>query len=134
MAEAQSNMGENPHVCAYLRCGKAFETPVRLTDLSHKPSSETYYACPHCFSKVDNAEIVRSSSISSELEHLHDGGYGLTAGVGGSKKAGDVAQKELSKESTLNCPHHVGYLKTRPKNEVVPDGCFLCPKILQCMA
>jgi len=127
-------MGENLHVCSYLRCGKAFDTPLRLTDLSHKPHSETYYACPYCFSKVDDAENAEPSSIGSELKHLHDGGYGIAVDVGGSKKARDVAQRELSTEPTLNCPHHVGYLKTRPKDEAVPDGCFLCPKILQCMA
>jgi len=127
-------MGENLHVCGYLRCGKAFDTPLRLTDLSHKPHSETYYACPYCFSKVDNSGNAESSSISSELKRLHGGGYGLTEREGAGRNSRDPAQKETNKAPTTNCPHHLGYLKTRPKDEAVPDSCFVCAKILQCLA
>ena len=127
-------MGENPYVCCYLRCGKAFDTPVRLTDLSHKPHSETYYACPYCLSKVDDVEKAEPSSISSELRHVHGEGYGLSASEDRSKNARGAAQRELSKMPALDCPRHLGYLKTRPRDEIVPDGCLVCPKILQCMS
>jgi hypothetical protein len=43
-------------------------------------------------------------------------------------------RKENEKENiTIECPHHVGYLKKRSKDESVPDSCLTCPKILQCM-
>jgi cytoskeletal protein RodZ len=32
-----------------------------------------------------------------------------------------------------NCVHHFGYLKSRPRKKPVPDECFGCPKVLQCL-
>jgi len=70
---------------------------------------------------------------ANELKPIKGGGYeipikALDKGV----KTG--AHKDAEKEfSTASCPHHVGYLKTRSKNETVPDSCLTCPKILQCM-
>lgn len=42
---------EKAAVCPNAKCGKMFQKALVLTDLSKKPP-ETYYACPHCFSKV----------------------------------------------------------------------------------
>jgi hypothetical protein len=32
-----------------------------------------------------------------------------------------------------NCLHHFGYLKSLPKNTPVPDECFGCPKVMECL-
>jgi len=119
------NLGEGLHVCGYVRCGRAFDTPVRLTDFSRKPRLETYYACPYCFSKVDEADAEEDGI----MEHVH--GEGCEISVGGAKKAlkGGTGESDAS----VSCPHHLGYLKNRSKSESVPDGCLTCPKILQCM-
>jgi DNA-directed RNA polymerase subunit RPC12/RpoP len=116
-------MGENLHVCIYDRCGKSFNAPVRLTDLSHRPRSETYYACPYCFSKMDESE----HDISHEIKLAKDDGYETETSSRSKKPA---IEKE---DITVACPHHVGYLKNRSKDEGVPDSCLTCPKILQCM-
>jgi len=118
-------VGEGLHVCGYVRCGRAFDAPVRLTDFSRRPRSETYYACPYCFSKLDEAEV---NGVDHEVKHLHDG---YEVSVGGVKKSLRGGSRES--EQAVNCPHHLGYLKSRSKNEVVPDSCLTCPKILQCM-
>lgn len=122
-------MGEGLRVCGYERCGKSFAAPVRLTDLSHKPSSETYYACPYCFSKMQESD----SDESTGLKIMKSGGYEIAArSAGKGVKAGVI--KDAGKDAPVaNCPHHVGYLKARSKNEGVPDGCLTCPRILQCM-
>lgn len=41
-------------VCPNIKCGKTFQKILLLTDLSKTPR-ETYYACPHCFSKLEIA-------------------------------------------------------------------------------
>jgi len=114
-------------MCVYERCGKSFTAPVRLTDLSHKPRSETYYACPYCFSKMDESE----HDISHELKLARADGYET---VTSDNSRRHITQKENEKqEIAVECPHHVGYLKKRSKDESVPDSCLTCPKILQCM-
>ena len=120
-------MGESLHVCVYEKCGRSFDNPVRLTDLSHKPRMETYYACPYCFSKVndDNAD-----ETDQEIDHIHGTGYEIPQ-TAGKKNHKPAIQKEP--EKALSCPHHIGYLKTRAKDASVPDTCLTCPKILQCM-
>lgn len=121
-------MGEGLHVCGYVRCGRAFDTPVRLTDFSRKPRLETYFACPYCFSRVNEADM---GETNNEMNHFHSGRCEITTGEGVKKSLKGGAQKELDR--SVNCPHHLGYLKTRSKNETVPDSCLTCPKILQCM-
>jgi hypothetical protein len=32
-----------------------------------------------------------------------------------------------------SCVHHFGYLKGLEKNKAVPDECFGCPKVMQCL-
>lgn len=123
-------MGESIHVCGYERCGKSFAAPVRLTDLSHKPRSETYFACPYCFSKMDECEHVSTR----ELKAVRSGSYEMTADLGSKKNAKVDMQREPNNETdAVSCPHHVGYLKNRSKDQAVPDSCLICPKILQCM-
>ena len=49
---------EQAIVCPYVKCGKIFSEPIELT-VRAEGSLETYYACPHCFSRVslsDNSE------------------------------------------------------------------------------
>lgn len=118
-------MGESLHMCVYERCGKSFTAPVRLTDLSRKPRSETYYACPYCFSKMDESE----HDYTHELKLTKTGTYEMATSDSSKKSAKNAVQEEM----TTNCPHHVGYLKKRSKDEAVPDSCLTCPKILQCM-
>jgi DNA-directed RNA polymerase subunit RPC12/RpoP len=115
-------LGENLHVCVYERCGRSFTAPVRLTDLSHKPHSETYYACPYCFSKMDELE----HNLSHDLKLMETEGNETTISNNPKKHA-------TPEDITFQCPHHVGYLKKRSKDESVPDSCLTCPKILQCM-
>jgi len=69
----------------------------------------------------------------SELRSPKDGGYEI-AFRAPDKGVKTGAGKDTEKDSpVVSCPHHVGYLKTRSKDEAVPDNCLTCPKILQCM-
>jgi DNA-directed RNA polymerase subunit RPC12/RpoP len=93
--------------CPYRSCKKKFIKPLQLTDTS-KILRETYYACPHCHSKID---IVVEEFHIIRVEKCEGG------------------EKVLS---TTTCPHNFGYLKDLHENDEIPDECLLCPKILQC--
>ena len=98
-------------VCPNPKCGKAFEEPLLLRDLSKNPA-ERYYVCPHCIIKLDN--------IPLEDE----------------KKSSPVPIKppeRLEKTSSGQCTHKVGYLKNLPKGDPFPDECLTCSKLLECM-
>jgi len=118
------SLGESLHVCGYVRCGRAFATPVRLTDFSHRPRMETYFACPYCFSKLDEAE-------ANGL--LHSGGYEIPVRDDAKSLKRGEDKKPSGAEPVVNCSHGLGYLKTRSKGEAFPDSCLTCPRILQCM-
>ena len=79
-----------------------------LTDFSRTPR-ETYYACPHCLTKVD--VVARDSGLDS-------------ISVEGSENALEKSPKE--------CRFRFGYLKTLSKGAAVPDECLVCSKLLQC--
>jgi DNA-directed RNA polymerase subunit RPC12/RpoP len=93
--------------CPYGKCGKGFAKPLLLTD-SSSILRETYYACPHCQSKLDiiveNLHVIRVEKCE-----------------GGERVA-----------TPLDCPHAFGYLKTLHEDAAIPDECLVCPKILQC--
>jgi hypothetical protein len=93
--------------CPYKGCEKSFDKPAVLTDSSTMPR-ETYYACPHCMSKldilVDNMKIV--SVKPTEYPKVFD--------------------------SPAKCAHYIGFLNAIPKDAPIPDECLICPKVLQC--
>ena len=93
--------------CPYKGCERSFEKPTVLTDTTIVPR-ETYYACPHCMSKLD---II--------VENL---------------KIIDVKPTEYPKvfESPAKCAHFSGFLDSIPSNMPIPDECLVCPKVLQC--
>ncbi len=73
-----------------------------------------------------------------ECEHNVDGDLKTGRKESYSIDTSDVSAKStkstIEKEASFgSCPHHVGYLKNRSKDQAVPDSCLTCPKILQCM-
>jgi len=101
-------VGSEHLVCPYRECRKEFERPVMLTDFSKVPR-ETYYACPHCLTKVDVMARDRGMDKVS---------------VGSSERASEKTPSE--------CGFRFGYLKSLPRDAAVPDGCLTCSKLLQC--
>lgn len=43
------------------------------------------------------------------------------------------AERETGPPGPLGCPYHLGYLKKRPKDALIPDACLGCPRILECL-
>ena len=103
-------------VCPYENCGKEFKQLVMLTNETEN-QHETYYACPHCHSRVD--------LILQDMKDFTT----VRAVVSVDAKA--YKRKE---ERPENCPHYVGYLKALPENMPLPDDCLICPKAMICFA
>lgn len=105
--------GEQTIVCSYVKCGKSFSEPIELT-VRAEGSLETYYACPHCFSRVSASDNLEKGLGEAPLGALRDDSEGI-------------------ENDAVNCAHSLGYLKTRPKDSPIPDECLTCSRILKCM-
>lgn len=86
---------------------------------------QTYEACPFCFRKVDKEETLKEFKEIAPLKPLS-----LE-----SKKSAphEEDQKETESSDVAGCPHHLGYLKKRPKNAPIPDSCLTCRQMVQCV-
>ena len=93
--------------CPYSGCGKKFERPTILTDSSTMPR-QTFYACPHCMSKIDimteNLKVVGIKAME----------YGKVF------------------DSPAKCARYSSFLNAMSFDMAIPDDCLVCPKILQC--
>jgi len=94
-------------ICPNPKCHKKIEEPILLRNVSTTPA-EQYYACPHCFIKLD----VISTQPQKQKEEL---------------------QVKLSEEEgPSRCAGYLGYLASRPENAPIPKECLICPKVLDC--
>jgi len=102
----------NRVVCPYAGCGRSFVKPVVLTDESKLPR-ETYYACPHCLSRL---EIFVDDSKKMRLV--------------------SVARSSVPREAAPpppQCQHYFGFLQGVGGKASLPDECLTCPRIMQCL-
>jgi len=134
-------------ICPNPKCHREIEEPILLNNLSTTPA-EQYYACPHCFIKLDaNAEndedITQESmsepSLNPVLEKVLDA---ISTQPQKEEKEKEKKKKEeeppvkppkKEEEGPSECPHNFGYLANRPKNAPIPQECLICPKIVDCM-
>ena len=94
-------------LCPYENCGKGFAKPLLLTDPS-EILRETYYACPHCQSKLDIT--VKDLHVT----HIEKCAGGAMA------------------PASVSCPYGFGLLKTLQETVSTPDECLTCLKTLHC--
>ncbi|UCE28492.1 MAG: hypothetical protein JSV85_04195 [Candidatus Bathyarchaeota archaeon] len=97
-------------VCPYNNCGKKFGKLIMLTDTTKLPRN-TYYACPHCKTRID--VLVEDRSLFSIERH------------GNGKEA-----------PPMGCPFHYGHLselKQTSKDNPTPKECLACPQITDCL-
>lgn len=95
--------------CPYTMCNKAFEKPIVLTDTT-KLIRETYYACPHCRSRI---EIDTEDPTNPRLVRVD-------------------TMFNISQKGPSQCKHNFGHLGDLPDNAEIPDECAICPKVMQC--
>ena len=93
--------------CPYQGCGKTFDKPTILIDPSSLPR-RTFYACPHCMSKLN---IIVSGQKVVDVRRLESG-----------QVLGSPAK----------CAYYSGSIGLPSDDEVILEECLLCPKIMQC--
>jgi hypothetical protein len=96
-------------------CGTAFQVPLLATVKSHG-SSQKYYACPRCLTKV--AEI-RTQQKEERTET--------------ASRRTEVRKIGSLNENEAKCQHFLGYLKKRPKDTSIPDECLTCDRMVECL-
>ena len=140
-------------ICSNPRCQRKIEEPILLNCLSTKPA-ERYYACPHCFIKLDvDAEKSQPQKEEEEKEEKKKERPAviplkreeMTATkplereekpvVKPLEKEKEPAAKPLEKKGKgpSGCPHYFGYLAKRPKDAPIPQQCLVCSRIVDCM-
>lgn len=110
---------ENHNSTKCLVCNEEFSEPLYAA-VTAGYLVEEYYACPRCLSKINPIE-TSTTTKSQETEEAKQ-----------ETTAQEPEIEEKSEETTV-CPHHLGYLKQRPKTTPMPEACFTCPKMIECM-
>ena len=91
--------------CPHPDCGKKFSQLIMLVD-STKVPRDTYYACPHCKSRID---VLFERKILKFSNH-----------------------SRATKEKSSECPHYFGYLKLFLKGAEIPEDCLTCRRLTEC--
>jgi DNA-directed RNA polymerase subunit RPC12/RpoP len=102
--------------CPYGNCGKEFKQPILLSSEGELPV-ESYYACPHCHSKLDL--VLKDSRNLGSVEAV---------------VSTDVKIHVAKEDRPESCTHYVGYLKTLPEDAPIPERCLTCPSVMLCFA
>ena len=96
-------------------CGEEFKTPL-LAMVTSGFKVEEYHACPKCLSRVALIENQKKTKVN-EVEE-------------------EPPKKEVedNKEEDVGCQHRFGYLKQRSKKDPIPEECFTCAKMIDCIS
>jgi DNA-directed RNA polymerase subunit RPC12/RpoP len=108
---------EETSVCA--NCGEEFQQPL-LAELHSGSIIEEYYACPRCLTKVGEVDHERRTAA----EEAEEEEIPVEAPAGAEVKIEEAQQ---------GCAYYLGYLKKREKGSPIPEGCFTCPKMIECI-
>ncbi len=121
--ETAINQPETETIQECPSCGQKFEQPIHA-ELHSGDATEEYYACPRCFTKVQEIEpekVVTTSELEESVE-VHE------------EKPETREMHEVEKpEKTPGCSYYLGYLKKRDKSAEIPEGCFTCAKMIECI-
>jgi DNA-directed RNA polymerase subunit RPC12/RpoP len=113
----EESMGENrTFTCLNNSCRKIFTVPLKTLNLQ-QDSTEPYYACPYCLTKITE----KPYKASNKLEKAY-----VETAPPQEKPVGN-------KEKPPDCRHHLGYLSERAQKEQIPDECMVCKDIIECM-
>ena len=78
-----------------------------VTKMKEKPKNQSK-------SKTEKPQISKKSQTTSNLDQKPE-------------------RLEEKLQPGFDCTHHFGYLKNLSRNTPVPNECFGCPKVMQCL-
>lgn len=80
------------------------------------------------------APVVEKQEVHEEnAKKIDDEAQAEKEGEHEKEKDAKKAFFLFGKKEFAGCVHKFGYLKTVPRNTPIPDECFGCPKILECL-
>jgi hypothetical protein len=115
-------MGEKKNfTCKNPSCKKTFTTPLKTLNLQEN-TTEPYYACPFCLTKIEEATLSNQEPSTDRAEQ--------------KSQALEVLEQTKSVKNSdkpLACKYYLGYLSEREQKDKIPDDCLLCKNIVDCM-
>jgi len=120
--------------CPNPECKKIFDKPVVLTDLSQNPT-RLHPACPHCGFDLETVSPVRTSkklekAVETPLKP-EEPPERIEAPITKEKQSSPPPKSLQARPP--ECRHFFGYLKKIPKNTQIPDECFGCLRMVDCL-
>jgi len=124
--------------CPNQECRKIFQKPVALTDLS-QTSPRVYSACPHCGFELEMASpsaVGKKTKTTFKIPRSPEESMEISEGPTAAK---DVQKLPTASPKPLQarppkCSHFLGFLRKIPKNTTIPDECFSCPTMVECLS
>jgi hypothetical protein len=120
---------ETHYRCPNQECRKIFEKPVKLNDLSQNPP-RVYSACPHC---GFNLETASPSAVGKKTKMPFKIPQSPKESTEMSEKPAAKGIQKLQARPP-KCSHFLGYLRKIPKNTTIPDQCFSCHQMVECLS
>jgi DNA-directed RNA polymerase subunit RPC12/RpoP len=118
--ETPINQSQTEKTYECTSCNQKVEQPI-LAQLHSGTTTEEYYACPRCLTKVGEPERDNKAKADEVEEE---------AALPVEEATIVVAEKT---EETQICPYHLGYLRKREKGAPIPEDCFTCSKMIECI-
>jgi hypothetical protein len=101
-------------------CGKEFEQPL-LAEKTVGGHTETYYACPRCLTKVGEVAQQEEAEVEEVVEEVEE------------MVEAKPENLTIDAQDASGCPYYLGYLKKRQRNSPIPETCFTCCKMIDCV-
>ena len=111
----------NPEGISCDNCGDRFEKPL-FTTVSSGQVLKEYYACPKCLSKIISVDVQKPKKVNQFETNRYE------------ETKAEVKEEIKKEDKILGCKNTIGYLKRRTKNTPIPEECFICNKMIDCMA
>jgi len=137
------NSDEPFYRCPNQECRKIFQKPIVLTDLS-QTSPQVYSACPHCGFHLEMASLSAVGKKTKMTLKIPRSPEETVVTVKTSKPETSSESMEIQKLPTASpkplqarppeCSHFFGYLRKIPRNTPIPDECFSCLKMVECLS
>jgi type IV secretory pathway VirB10-like protein len=85
--------------------------------------------------------VETQETLEEPTESIQTKAQAETAEIAETREKHEPKKDEEAKKSFLlfgerdfeGCPHKFGYLNSLPKNTPIPDECFGCPQIVECL-
>ena len=124
MHRKKQSAKEDKFACPNSSCSLVFSKPVKVKNVGSE-DSQCYDACPRCLTAI----IIEESLpvVAAKPGATVEDNKGKDTVVSSSEERG------ASPSTTVQCAHHLGYLRERSKNEEIPEDCMVCENIVKCM-